>query len=418
MSFAKGPFLDRARASRLLAAAGLDALIVAEPEGFLYATGGGQGVAGLFRRAGAGFVLIPADPALALGAVLTDTAEAAFRAASPIADVRTHPSWIETADVQAGAASDQSADALVRAAWAGRPAGFTRPATFSLAAAIAALRDLLAARGLLRARLGFDLDFIAANDARAIAAGLDGASVADGSPVLDRLRMVKAPGEIDRLRRGCELGEAGVAALAAGVRAGHTLTDLRDLFRAGVAAEAARRGVKPPDATYEYIAIGPHPWNPGIVEPGAVIKVDVVCAVDNYTSDTSRNFVFAAASPRLRGLHRALEDAFAAGEALLRPGTPLRAIHATVTGAIRAAGFTGYSRGHFGHGLGHSLFSEQWPFIAADAEVALEPNMMIAFETPIYLDGIGAFNLEDQMFITADGHEAINRLPRGLVELG
>jgi Xaa-Pro dipeptidase len=418
MNFARGPFLDRARAARLLDAAGLDALIIAEPEGFQYATGAGQGVAGLFRRAGAGFALIPADPALHAGAVVTDAAEAAFRAVSPIADLRVHPSWIETADVQTYVAGDLPVDAMARAAWAGRPADFARPATFELGASIAGLRDLLDARGLRRARLGFDLDYIAANDAKAIAAGLDGARIGDGSPVLDRLRMVKAPGEIDRLRRGCELGEAGVAALAGGARAGHTVADLRDLFRAGVAAEATRRGVAPPEATYEYIAIGPHPWQPDIVAPGTVIKVDVVCAVESYTSDTSRNFVFGAATSRQRALHRALEDAFATGEALLSSGTMLRDVHAAVIAAMHSAGFVGYSRGHFGHGLGHSLFSEQWPFIAADSEVALEPDMMMAFETPIYLDGIGAFNLEDQMLLTPDGHAPINRLPRQLVEIG
>jgi len=418
VSFAKGPFLNRERATRLLEAAELDALIVAEPEGFQYATGAGQGVAGLFRRAGAGFAVVPADPALPVGAVLTDAAADAFRAASPVVDLRTHPSWIEAADVRDLADSDLSAAAMANAAWARRPAGFSRPATFALSAAIACLRDLLTARRLQHARLGFDLDYIAANDARAIAAGLAGAQALDGSPTLDRLRMVKAPGEIDRLRRGCELGEAGVAALAAGARAGHTLADLRDLFRAGVAAEAERRDVAPPDAAYEYIAIGPHPWTPGIVAPGAIIKADVVCVVDGYASDTSRNFVFGPASPRQRDLHRALEEAFAAGEPLLRPGAALRDIHAAVTAAMDRSGFAGYRRGHFGHGLGHSLFSEQWPFIAADAEVELEADMMMAFETPLYLDGVGAFNLEDQMLITADGPAPVNRLPRTLVEIG
>ena len=129
-----------------------------DAEGFQYATGGSQGVAGLFRRAGAGFALVPADPALAVGAVLTDTAEKAFRAASPVADVRTHPSWIESADVRHLAGSDLSAAAMADAAWADRPPGFIRPATFALSAALDGLEDLLSARGLRRARLGFDLD--------------------------------------------------------------------------------------------------------------------------------------------------------------------------------------------------------------------------------------------------------------------
>jgi Xaa-Pro aminopeptidase len=273
-------------------------------------------------------------------------------------------------------------------------------------------------RHLQNARLGFDLSYIAASDATVIAAALDGARIADGSPILDRLRMVKAPGEIARLICGAELGEAGIAALAAGARAGHGVADLRDMFRAGVAAEAARRGVAPPDATYEYIAVGQRPFEPRTVAPGAIIKVDMVCSVDGYTSDTSRNFVFGRATDQQRSLHRAIEDAFAAGVALIRSGTLLRDVHAAATASMHAAGFTGYSRGHFGHGLGHSLFSEQWPFISADSIIAFEPDMMMAFEVPFYVDGFGAFNLEDQMLLTADGHIAINHLPRTLVEIG
>ncbi len=413
-----GPFLDRARAARLLDAAGLDALVIAEPEGFLYATGAGQGVAGLFRRAGAGFALIPADPALPAAAIITDVAEAGFRAASTISDVRVHPAWIESADLRPFLHEGLAPDAMARAAWAGRPAGFARPATFSLDAAVAALADLLAARGLRHARLGFDLDYIAASDAVRIAAALDGARVLDGSPVLDRLRMVKAPGEIARLRLACEFGEAGIAALVAGVREGHGVEDLRALFRTGVAAEAAARGVAGPEATFEYIGIGPRPWQPGLVEAGAVVKADMVCAVGNYTSDTSRNFVFGTAAPAQRGLHEALEQAFAAGAALIRPGAVLRDIHAEVMRAMHGAGFAGYSRGHVGHSLGHSLFSEQWPFIAAESDVVLEPDMMIAFEVPLYAEGVGGFNLEDQLLVTVDGYEAINRLPRTLVEIG
>ena len=415
---AAGNFLNRERAARLLAAAGLDALVIAEPEGFRYATGASQGVAGFFRRAGAGFAVIPADLLLPAMAVITDAAEAGFRAHSPITELRVHPAWIEAADLRLAGAGDASIAARVRGAWRERAPGFARPATFDLGSAVSCLRDLLQLHGLRHARLGFDLDFIAASDMGVITAALEGARIGNGSPVLDRLRMVKAPAEIERLRLGAELGEAGIIALREGARAGQGVTELRDLFRAGVDREAARRGVAHPEATHEYIAIGPNPWQPGVVEPGAIIKVDVVCTIEGYMSDTSRNFVFGPASPAQRELHLALEAAFITGSALIRPGVKLRDVHAVTTASLHAAGFAGYSRGHFGHSLGHSIFSEQAPFIAADATLAFEADMMMAFEIPLYLEGFGAFNLEDQLLLTEAGHVSINRLPRQLVEIG
>ncbi|WP_245488842.1 MULTISPECIES: hypothetical protein [unclassified Mesorhizobium] len=51
-------FVDRQRAAQLMDRAGIEALVLCAPEAFHYATGASIGPAGLFRRAGAGFVVI------------------------------------------------------------------------------------------------------------------------------------------------------------------------------------------------------------------------------------------------------------------------------------------------------------------------------------------------------------------------
>jgi Xaa-Pro aminopeptidase len=58
------------------------------------------------------------------------------------------------------------------------------------------------------------------------------------------------------------------------------------------------------------------------------------------------------------------------------------------------------------------------PFVAAQAHVPIEPGMVLAFETPFYVDGEGGFIIEDQFVITDTGAEAAWSLPRHLVELG
>jgi len=90
--------IDRGRARDLFARADIDALVVCEPEAFQYVTGAGMGVAGLFRRAGAGFALVLADPNIPLAAVVGDLAAATFLATSSITKILTHPLWIETAE--------------------------------------------------------------------------------------------------------------------------------------------------------------------------------------------------------------------------------------------------------------------------------------------------------------------------------
>ncbi len=79
--------------------------------------------------------------------------------------------------------------------------------------------------------------------------------------------------------------------------------------------------------------------------------------------------------------------------------------------------FPGYQRGHFGHSVGASVGSEEWPFISAGSDIVIEPGMVLAFETPFYGNGVGALMIEDQMLVTETGVEVMNTLPRALVRI-
>jgi Xaa-Pro aminopeptidase len=139
--------------------------------------------------------------------------------------------------------------------------------------------------------------------------------------------------------------------------------------------------------------------------------------VEGYSSDSGRTYVLGKARPRTGQIMQALEDAFAAGIEVLKPGHLLSDVHAHATRAIHKAGFAGFSRGHYGHSLGHDTFCEVPPFIAAQAHEAIEPGMVLAFETPVYVDGEGGFIIEDQFLITEHGAEPAWSLPRALIEL-
>jgi Xaa-Pro aminopeptidase len=169
---------------------------------------------------------------------------------------------------------------------------------------------------------------------------------------------------------------------------------------------------------WEYISVGPDPWGGNAAaRVGDLIKVDVGCLVEGYTSDSARTFVLGAPDALKTRLYDALLSGFHAGAALLRPGMRLADIHRATRDAIRAEGFPEYTRGHFGHGLGAGLGSEEWPFISADADVVLEPGMVMAFECPWYINGLGGMIVENQLLITQTGHEMMNTLPLELTEI-
>lgn len=412
-------FLDRGRAASLMESAGLDALVLLTPESFAYATGAPAGPAAMWRRAGAFAAIVPADPAVAEAAVVTDLFAASFAKASHITDISLQQLWVETSDLRGIEGED--AAARIAAAWSakGRTAGFARPETFDRSKGFALIADLLAVRGLASARIGVELADVSAADVIALAAALPDAKLRDATDIMRRLKAIKTPAEIGYLRTACELAEAGTIRLRDRAALGMSRAELAEMWKQGVTEAAGQRGVANLTGSWEFISVGDDLWTPGgMAVPGAIMRVDVGCLIAGYTSDSARTFVFGEPDKAAADIHAALHAAFEAGMAALKPGALLSDVHAAATRAMHEAGFAGYSRGHFGHGLGASLGSEEWPFISAGAHLEIEPGMVLAFETPWYVDGLGGFIIENQVLVTEESVEVMNTLPTELVRVG
>jgi Xaa-Pro aminopeptidase len=399
--------IDRTRAQTLMTAAGLDALILFQPEHVAYAAGINPGPAGLFRRAGAASVLVPADASLGTAAVMPDLAEGAVRAAGSALEVAYHRIWVDTATV-----TPHDGDAPLAKILNGAPQPL-RPANFDARAAFGLLGDQLRAKGLQNGCLGADLGFVPAADLALLQATLPEATIVDGTDTIQRLRMVKSPAEIARLRAAVEISEVGLRASLSAIRAGVERQALSAAYAEALHAEAAVRGLAV--GLWDYISVGPDPWGAGRpAQAGDILKFDVGVTIGGYSSDMARTVSFGPPSRAARELHAALLAGLEAGLAKLGPGVRLADVHAVMLAIVRARGVAGYSRGHFGHSLGNDPFSEQWPFIAADSNVLAEPGMVLAVESPYYVEGLGGFIIEDQVLVTATGIELMSRHPRDL----
>lgn len=396
-------YLDRHRASRLMEAAGLEALVLCQPESIIYATGAFPGVATNWRRAGAAFVLVPADEHTPLTAIVGDLQATTFATQSGIDDVRAHRIWVET-----GRYPDPHP---------AQPVRIPRPAQYDIAAAIGLLRDALAERSLLHARIGLELSFIPVADY----AAFDRIAVAwqDCTRIVEQLRSVKAPAEIAHLRRAAEYARAGLSALTAAIVPGMDAARMTETWHAGAIAEATARGEPPPQSTWAYISVAGDGFAPGgRARAGDLIKLDVGCVVSGYSSDGGRTAVLGTPHPEAQRIYDALHRAFDTGFALLRPGARLADIYRLTALAMWNQGYETYNRGHFGHGVGGSIWSEEWPFISAASDAVLEPQMVLAFETPWYIEGLGGFIIEDQVLITDTGVEVMAPSSRDLIRIG
>lgn len=406
-------YLDRRRAELLMSEVGIDALILFSPESFSYASGAAAGVATMWRKTGAVAVLVPADAGTPETAIVSDLFAKNFRDVSHIEDVRESPIWVETTSLER-VYPNVTPENLIRSAWndAGRSDGFSRPTTFDPLICFRHLADALSERGLSEGRIGFEASAVSISDFSDLKAALGTVELVDAGDVIAKLKMVKSAREIDNLRQAVDIAESGICAVRDAIAMGITRNELAAEWTRAIHAHPERASLS---GAWEYISVGPDPWGANAdAQSGDLIKVDVGCLVDGYTSDSGRTFVLGPPSNLQAHVFGALMQGFAAGSELLRPGVALSEVHRVTLGAIRAAGFPGYTRGHFGHGLGAGLGSEEWPFISADADLVFEPGMVMAFECPWYINGLGGMIVENQFVITGSGHEMMNTLPLDL----
>ena len=393
-------YINRHRAARLMQEQGLSALVLAQPESITYAIGACPGGARFWRRAGSAFVVVPADETAPLAAIVGDLQAKSFATQSGIADVRSHRIWVETERYPIAESA--------------KPLRSPRPAQYDFMASLDLLQDVLAERSLLNARIGLELGFVPAADFPSFSR--IPAEWTDCTRIVERLRAIKSPDEIGMLRNAAEHACAGVTELTRSIHAGMDAAEMAEIWKSAALAEAARRGAPAPQSAWAYIAVAGDGFAPGgPARPGDIIKIDVGCVINGYSSDGGRTAVLGKPSTDAQRIFDALHRAFDKGFALLKPGAALKDVYLATATAMWDQGYQTYGRGHFGHGVGASIWSEEWPFIASQSDAILEPDMVLAFETPWYIDGLGGFIIEDQVLITEAGTDVMGPSPRDLI---
>lgn len=376
---------------------GLSALVLCQPETIQHATGAFPGVATNWRRAGAAFLVVSANVTEQLTAIVGDLQAKSFIHASGLDDVRSHRIWVET--------DRYPLDSL-------KPRRSPRPSQYSLRANLNLLHDVLREKGI-SGRIGLDMGFVPATDFAAFQS-LPFQWV-DATRIVEKLRAIKHPEEIKRLHRAALHARAGLATLMEQMTEGMTSAEMTRIWKNAAEQDAIRQGLPIPSSCWAYIAVGGDGFAPGsALVQGDIVKMDVGCVIDGYSSDGARTAVLGQPAPAAQAIYDALRRAFDAGLTRIAPGRPLKEVYHRVATTMWDMGYDTYGRGHFGHGVGASIWSEEWPFIADDSDAVLEPGMVMAFETPWYIEGLGGFIIEDQLLITGEGFEVMAPMDRDL----
>lgn len=231
----------------------------------------------------------------------------------------------------------------------------------------------------------------------------------DISTHLQRARLIKSPVEIEALRASARVAseamEYAKGMIRPGMRELDVVADLEYFMRRqgseGVPftmkALAGDNGLRTINLPGEYC-----------IQEGDIILLDFGAVVDHYASDWTRSFAVGAAGPEQQELYELVWRIERACIGLIRPGVGLQQLMEQAMKVIHGHPYARWFNPYLGHSIG--LNSQEWPAIVPGAGEVLQENMVITIEPGVYVPGVGGVRIEDEVLVTACGHEILTGL--------
>ena len=233
-------------------------------------------------------------------------------------------------------------------------------------------------------------------------AGLPGLRIADATGLVQGLRMVKSPAEIDKIAHICAIGSASFARVPDLIAEGMPLEEVFRAFRREALAQGADDApylVGGADRGGYRDVISPPTRKP--LQRGDILMLDTGLTWDGYFCDFDRNWAVGHADDTARRAYDVLWRATEAGIAAARPGATCRNLFHAMSAVIAEMDASGGDIGRLGHGLGMQL-TEQ-PSHAAFDTTELRENMVLTLEPSLsYGDGLMMVHEED-IVVTPEG---------------
>jgi Xaa-Pro aminopeptidase len=279
-------------------------------------------------------------------------------------------------------------------------------------------RDLLAdVAERVQGRIGFEDQWLSVRaHGRLQEAADERAELVGASGIVEALREVKEPHEIETMRAAARIADQVYAELAETGIAGRTEKQI------AAALEVRMRELGAEDRSFPAIvASGAHGALPHAVPRDRAVErdtfmiVDMGCVVDGYCSDCTRTFATGAVSEEAQEVYDLVARAQLAGLAAVRAGADCRGVDAVARDIIDAAG----QGEHYGHGLGHGVGLEvhEGPRLAQTANGSLRTGNTVSVEPGVYLPGKLGVRIEDLVAVTDAGCDILTGFTKDLVTL-
>jgi Xaa-Pro aminopeptidase len=237
-----------------------------------------------------------------------------------------------------------------------------------------------------------------------------------GSSLVNELRRVKTPEELEAMARACRTVEQAMDAVAPLVQPGVSMAELVEEVELQLRLAGSRT---PSFATHIFTGLDPDSLDSSTgtarvpMPEGTSVMFDFGGVVDGYCSDFGRTVVAGEPSQALLDAYDVMLAAYEAGRAACRPDALACEVNAACRAPIEEAGLGPHFRHRMGHGIG--LDVHERPFVSSEDETPLQAGMTFTDEPSIIIADAFSVRIENIIVCDEQGGRVLNEYSNALV---
>ncbi|MDN5348442.1 MAG: Xaa-Pro dipeptidase [Clostridia bacterium] len=270
--------------------------------------------------------------------------------------------------------------------------------------------------GFSNPRIGFEKYFVEFSVYEGLRQAFPESNFVNAGDLLYRLRAVKEPEEVEKIRQASRIVRRGMEAAVKAVRPG--VSELEVLAEAEYAMRKA--GSEGPPFRPQVVS-GPrvllsHPHaSHRVIRNGEVVVIHLGATFEGYCSKMCRTVALGRIADGQERVYRLLLDAQQAAIEALRPGINAGEVDAAARRVVEKAGYGENFLDFIGYGVGLRQ-SEFFPIIGKERTELIEAGMVVDLLLPtIYQPAIGGPRVTDVIYIGEKENEILTTYPRELI---
>ena len=281
--------------------------------------------------------------------------------------------------------------------------------------------SVLAERGNAQSRIGYEGNayFFTARNLHVLEESLPDAKFVDVDLLVNWVRTVKSPREIEVMRQAARIVEqvmrVAIDAVAVGTRQCDAAALISEAQIRGTAEFGGDAPANPPSILSAENAATPHAsWSDAPFRKDTATCLELSGCRQRYHCAMSRTVYLGKPPDEMLRVADATKEGMAAALATVRPGALCQDVEAAWRKTINRAGFHKASRIGYSIGVNYPPnWADHTASLRENDTTVLEPNMTFHLMLGMWMEGWG-FELSDTFRVTDTGHEVLADFPRQL----